>query len=706
MASQLLAAVWLLFCQGISAVNAAPSFQTHALLIGIDQYENSHLIALEGAKNDVTLVKQILMDRFQVDEANIATLIDEKATHVAIRDAFKALADKLKPGDMAYIHYSGHGSFTCDLNGDEAPSWGKDSTWVPFGARSSGGENAKDCPTASASESMNAAALAVRSIDPGRLNDFDILDDEINRWLAALTAKTDNVIFVSDSCHSGTVTRSNAALATRGAPMDFRAHPLGGGVPIPFLTGGVRVSACRDSEKANEYNANGDIHGLFTWFWCRSLQEARPGDAWHDIHRRTAAHVSQWRSDQHPQIEGDRRQTVFGGGLMARPRTAAVTYASYNGKEAKIDEGSLLGATPGSVYRLFEPVDAKAASTTFTIVQTEPARSRGTVEGRLRVGDQVVLDRYNPDGAPARILVRADLETDAPLARKLASAVEKRPIFAVSTDQRQSDFILHIARPKKENGCHVYAGKGQSLPKSFPDQPPQCWILRPDEHLFHPDLTIDLTATDQGVPTVCRSLEKIVQAGNLIALTSALGRASPVKLTASIWEIAPPDSSWGLEAEGKKWRNISTAPARGMAAHDLKVDQLLTFSIQNNADVPYFTYLVNIAPDGRIIPFYPTPFQSREHGRIGPGQTRDIRDVTLYMDQPGREYVRLIASRKPIDIHALGQSGYRKTRGRRGNMTELDILLQARVGLTRSRPKRPLGTAEWTTVLSAFLVER
>lgn len=706
----LFAAIGLLLCNGsaFATDKPGPSVQIHALLIGIDQYEGGDLIPLEGAKNDVALVKHTLMDRFQVKETDIRVLIDEQARHAAIRDAFKTLAGRLRHGDMAYIHYSGHGSYVCDLNGDEDPSWGKDSTWVSYGSRSNGDPRPTACPPAISSEPADAAALAARSLEADQLNDFDILDDEINRWLAALLEKTDNVVFVSDSCHSGTVTRSKDALATRGAPMDLRAHPLGRQRPAPPLSGGVRVSACRDSEKANEYNANEKIHGLFTWFWCQNLQAARPGDTWHDIHRCTAANVAQWRSDQHPQIEGDRRQTVFGGRFTDRPRTAAVTYVSYDGKKAQIDEGHLLGVTPGSVYELFNPQSNEPAAATLTITQTEPTRSKGTVEGTLRAGDRVVLTRYIPDTAPIRILVRADLETDLPLAATLAAAVERMPICTVSDNQKQSDFVLRILRPKEEEGVDLSTGTRRSLPESFPDQTPQCWILRPDEHLLHPDLTIDFSKTDQGVRTVCRNLEKIFRMNNLITLTAAPGRPSPVALTASIWEKAPPGNGCGLQVEGANWRKIATAKDRGMAPIDLEVDRLLTFSIQNNADASYFTYLINIAPDGRIIPFYPTLFQSREYGRIDPGQTREITDVTLYMDRPGIEYVRLIASRQPIDIHALGQSGYQKSRARRrpDKLTALDALLRIKVGLTRAGPARPLSAGEWATVQAAFQVRQ
>lgn len=88
----------------------------------------------------------------------------------------------MQPGDFVYIHYSGHGSQTADLNFDEYS--GNDQTWVSYGARQDENEQ-KD----------------------KQKDNYDVLDDEIDNWLSDLYAKTDQIVFVSDSCHSATVFR-------------------------------------------------------------------------------------------------------------------------------------------------------------------------------------------------------------------------------------------------------------------------------------------------------------------------------------------------------------------------------------------------------------------------------------------------------------------------------------------------------------------
>ncbi|MCP4396513.1 MAG: hypothetical protein GY801_04245 [bacterium] len=114
-----------------------------------------------------------------------------------MEQTFTTLIDVVQPGDFVSIYYSGHGSQTKDLNGDEDD--GKDEIWIPYGAR-------KDARA--------------------QKNNYDVLDDEIEVWLAALYEKTRNVVFVSDSCHSATVSRREAVVS-RAVEEDLRPHLLG-----------------------------------------------------------------------------------------------------------------------------------------------------------------------------------------------------------------------------------------------------------------------------------------------------------------------------------------------------------------------------------------------------------------------------------------------------------------------------------------------
>jgi len=207
----------------------------YSLLIGIDKYNNSGITDLNGAVNDIKLVQNVLRERFNFQKNDFIVLLNQQATHVNIEKAFKKLIKQVQPNDLVYIHYSGHGSQTTDLNGDE-PS-GLDQTWVSFGSRQLGNKK----------------------------NNYDVLDDEIDAWLAAIYAKTKNIIFVSDSCHSATVSRGKVPVV-RGLKRDKRSHPLG---KISYTKldeyYGIHIGSARNNEFAAETSGDdGKSYGLFT----------------------------------------------------------------------------------------------------------------------------------------------------------------------------------------------------------------------------------------------------------------------------------------------------------------------------------------------------------------------------------------------------------------------------------------------------------
>lgn len=94
------------------------------------------------------------------------TLLTKKATRKATLAALRKAAAALKKGDFFFLSYSGHGGQVPDTNQDEADR--KDETWCLF--------------------------------------DGQLIDDELYFELSRFAAGV-RVLVLSDSCHSGTVTR-------------------------------------------------------------------------------------------------------------------------------------------------------------------------------------------------------------------------------------------------------------------------------------------------------------------------------------------------------------------------------------------------------------------------------------------------------------------------------------------------------------------
>jgi uncharacterized caspase-like protein len=144
-------------------------------------------------------------ERFKVPPANIVTLTNEQATKQKIFAAYqenliakaKAYFDRTKKRDAVVLfQFSGHGSQTPDVDGDETDKL--DETLVTYDSQDIKGKN------------------------------FDITDDEIFALTSELKRYTDNIVYIFDSCHSGSGTRT-AEDARRLPPRTTVPEP----VPMP-----------------------------------------------------------------------------------------------------------------------------------------------------------------------------------------------------------------------------------------------------------------------------------------------------------------------------------------------------------------------------------------------------------------------------------------------------------------------------------------
>src|SRR5688500_19636015 len=89
-----------------------------AFLVGINRY----LIAgadLRGCVNDVKDLSAALVEFHGFKKGDITVVTDLAATKKAMQAGIKALLRDSKKGDVALVHYSGHGSHVPDDSQDE-----------------------------------------------------------------------------------------------------------------------------------------------------------------------------------------------------------------------------------------------------------------------------------------------------------------------------------------------------------------------------------------------------------------------------------------------------------------------------------------------------------------------------------------------------------------------------------------------------------
>lgn len=166
-------------------------------------------------------------------------LIREKATRNSVIEHISNAAKKAKTGDLVYVSYSGHGGQIPDLNSDESD--GLDETWCLF--------------------------------------DGQLIDDEI-KVLWTKFKEGVRVLVTSDSCHSGTITKSliNQKIVrdqtTRFMPMEIAGstfyhnrefyssimNSISKAEESKILASIKLISGCQD----NQFSYDGPFNGTFT----------------------------------------------------------------------------------------------------------------------------------------------------------------------------------------------------------------------------------------------------------------------------------------------------------------------------------------------------------------------------------------------------------------------------------------------------------
>ncbi|AEO69817.1 4fd98761-21d0-47e1-8e41-9f4fe46f5cd1 [Thermothielavioides terrestris] len=155
-----------------------------ALLIGINYFGQQG--ELRGCINDVTNVSNFLMERYGYKREDMVILTDDQRdpvlqpTKANMIRAMQWLVAGAQPNDALFLHYSGHGGQTKDLDGDEED--GYDEVIYPVDFRTAG----------------------------------HIVDDEIHHYVVRPLLPGVRLTAIFDSCHSGSVLDLPYIYSTKG----------------------------------------------------------------------------------------------------------------------------------------------------------------------------------------------------------------------------------------------------------------------------------------------------------------------------------------------------------------------------------------------------------------------------------------------------------------------------------------------------------
>ncbi|WP_168168901.1 caspase family protein [Shinella sp. HZN7] len=240
------------FALSLAAALPVPAFaaQTHALVVGVDQYPND--VSLDGAVRDAEDVSRAM---------SAAGFIVRKFTNAEARkdDIRKAWIDMVAAaaaGDTIIFTYAGHGAQMPELvAGDEADGLDE--------------------------------FLQLPGFDRNRYAETSneiIVDNEMNAWFGEAESKGVHVLFVSDSCFSGGMSRSVTgksrlapAVTVKLAPPSQEALAGANLKEIDFKQVTV-LAASLESQPTPEVIIDGEPRGALSWSFARAVEGSADRD--------------------------------------------------------------------------------------------------------------------------------------------------------------------------------------------------------------------------------------------------------------------------------------------------------------------------------------------------------------------------------------------------------------------------------------------
>lgn len=234
-----------------------------AFLVGISHYDvaiNAHQWSDINGLNDVMLISRLLKKQ----GFHVTQIIDQNATYKNIISELKLFISNTRPGDLVYLHFSGHGQPVEDVNHDETDGW--DESFIP----------------------IDACKIYKKGIYEG---EYHILDDDINKFVTQLRRKVGNkgfVYVIIDACHAGTESRGNEKIL-RGTHAAFCYtkglvyKPLVDKRMIMLLPHSAKLAdvmffeACRADQVNREIFINGKFYGALSYNISQAMLECQLG---------------------------------------------------------------------------------------------------------------------------------------------------------------------------------------------------------------------------------------------------------------------------------------------------------------------------------------------------------------------------------------------------------------------------------------------
>ena len=261
-----------------------------ALCIGVNKYPRPDL-ELRGGVNDAKGWATLLREHYDFTPTDVKVLLDKQATKARVQRALGDLLAGSKRGDVLVFTNSSHGTYRADEHGDESLY---DEAMCPY-----------DC-------------------------DSELLIDDELRELFSVLPDGVRLTVISDSCHSGSVTRDPGtetpdrrrkrwidpkAIGLRELP-DVRRTAKPRSVELYPESGmkEILLSGCRSDQYSYDARFGRKFHGAMTHHALGIIADAGHRITYAQLHKRLLPALRAANYDQEPQLEGRdsfKRRQIF-----------------------------------------------------------------------------------------------------------------------------------------------------------------------------------------------------------------------------------------------------------------------------------------------------------------------------------------------------------------------------------------------------------
>lgn len=590
------------------------SAEKHALVIAIGDYPEEGKWPDISSANDVIHVEATLA-KLGFQEKNIIKVLDAEATRHGILTAFSVIQNRLKLGDIVYIHFSGHGQQIVDQNGDEIDLL--DEAIVPY-----------DSPM----------LFDEGVYEGGQL----IRDDEIGvitTKMRELCGSDGQLILILDSCHSGTGVRGMGK--ARGTdkimgPANFRNNTAqtetsqslegiqnNGLAPIASFYG----SSPRELNYETRDEQLRPV-GSLSFAITSVLSNMTIAYSFEEIFDRVKMNMKSTSPRQNPQYEGPKNVRIFDGSTIASNDRFKVSKV-MDKQTLQVDMGTISDVYVGTTVELFSVDNQKVIGT-------------GVVTNALLTSSIVQLD--SPIDIFENQLFQVHIKEKS-----------FAPMSVGMTDMLKSNSAW---RSTIEN---LY---GMPMIKKLDDCSDICAIEKDDALTFvsKDGQIIYQESSPPGNPV--KTHKKIVDALRAHMQSSFLRSYHHEKSS----------FDFSLKINIVDCDNITSV--KNVNPEVVKVGDCIQFEITNEGISGAYFSLLDIQPDNLInlvIPAVELGYTANEY-YLDAGETYAT-NYKIEIAQPlGEETLKLVLSKNPLQLHTIISTQGKSTRGI-GDMTNFEKIM-------------------------------